>query len=91
MATNSPQRSVLLIGKSQLVLDDAIAGLRDLGHNAEATNDFTDVTTRFDLNEIDRSCLADRSRRTAGRSCGKRSARSTPRSSSSRDWPASQG
>jgi hypothetical protein len=53
MATNSPQRSVLLIGKSQLVLDDAVAGLRDLGHNAEATNDFTDVTARFDLNEID--------------------------------------
>ena len=53
MATNSPQRSVLLIGKSQRVLDDALAGLRDLGHHAEATNDFTDVTARFDLNEVD--------------------------------------
>jgi hypothetical protein len=53
MATTSPQRSVLLLGKSQLVLDDAVAGLRDLGHHAEATNDFADVTARFDLNEID--------------------------------------
>ena len=53
MATNSPPRSVLLIGKSQLVLDDAVAGLRDLGHNAGATNDFADVTARFDMNETD--------------------------------------
>jgi len=44
---------VLLIGKSQLVLGDAVAGLRDLGHKAEATNDFADVTARFDMNEID--------------------------------------
>jgi hypothetical protein len=53
MATNNPQRSVLLIGKSQLVLDDAVAGLRDLGHKTEATNDFADVTARFDMKEID--------------------------------------
>jgi hypothetical protein len=53
MATKNPQRSVLLIGKSQLVLDDALAGLRDLGYTAEATNDFTDVTVRFDVREID--------------------------------------
>ena len=53
MVTTSPQRSVLLIGKSQLVLDDAVAGLCDLGHNAEATNDFADVTARFDMNAID--------------------------------------
>jgi hypothetical protein len=38
---------VLLIGKSQVVLDDAVAGLRALGHNAGATNDFTDVTGRI--------------------------------------------
>jgi hypothetical protein len=48
MANENRQRSVLLIGKSQLVLDDAVAGLHDLGYNAEATNDFTDVTGRFD-------------------------------------------
>jgi hypothetical protein len=53
MATNNPRRSVLLIGKSQLVLDDAVAGLRDLGHKAEATNDFADVTARFDMKAID--------------------------------------
>ena len=53
MAIDNPQRSVLLIGKSQLVLDDALAGLRDLGYNAEATNDFADVTSRFDAREVD--------------------------------------
>jgi hypothetical protein len=53
MATDNPQRNVLLIGKSQLVLDDALAGLRDLGYKAEATNDFADVTARFDARAID--------------------------------------
>jgi vacuolar-type H+-ATPase subunit F/Vma7 len=53
MATDNPQRSVLLIGKSQLVLDGALAGLRDLGYKAEATNDFADVTARFDTRDID--------------------------------------
>jgi hypothetical protein len=53
MTTDNPQRSVLLIGKSQLVLDDALAGLRDLGYKAEATNDFTDITRRFDVKRID--------------------------------------
>ena len=53
MAIDNPQRSVLLIGKSQLVLDDALAGLRDLGYKAEATNDFAEVTARFDARELD--------------------------------------
>jgi hypothetical protein len=53
MATDNPQQSVLLIGKSQLVLDEALTGLRDLGYKAEATNDFADVTARFDAREID--------------------------------------
>jgi hypothetical protein len=53
MTTDNAQRSVLLIGKSQLVLDESVAGLRDLGRKAEATNDFTDITGRFDVNEID--------------------------------------
>src|SRR6266513_5899004 len=53
MAIDNPQRSVLLIGKSQLVLDDALARLRDLGYNAEATNDFADVTARFDARAVD--------------------------------------
>jgi hypothetical protein len=53
MATDNPQGSVLLIGKSQLVLDDALAGLRNLGYKAEGTNDFADVTAQFDAREID--------------------------------------
>jgi hypothetical protein len=53
MATDNPQGSVLLIGKSQLVLDDALTGLRSLGYKAEGTNDFADVTARFDAREID--------------------------------------
>ena len=53
MTADGAQRSVLLIGKSQLVLDESVAGLRDLGYKAEATNDFTDITGRFDVKEID--------------------------------------
>jgi hypothetical protein len=53
MPTVKPERSVLLIGKSQLVLDDSVAGLRDRGYKAEATNDFADVTARFDAKDID--------------------------------------
>ena len=53
MVTDYAQRRVLLIGKSQLVLDESVAGLRDLGHKAEATNDFADITGRFDVKEID--------------------------------------
>jgi hypothetical protein len=53
MTTDNAQRNVLLIGKSQLVLDESVAGLRDLGYKAEATNDFTDITGRFDVKEID--------------------------------------
>lgn len=46
-------RSVLLIGKSQLVLDEAVAGLHDLGYQAAGTNDFTDITGRFDVPKVD--------------------------------------
>src|SRR5512133_2618517 len=53
MATDNPQRRVLLIGKSQLVLDGAPTGLRDLGYQAEATIDVADVTARFDTRDID--------------------------------------
>lgn len=53
MTNDTVQQSVLLIGKSQLVLDDAVAGLRALGHKADATDDFTDVTGRFDARTID--------------------------------------
>lgn len=53
MTTDDAQRSVLLIGKSQRVLNDSVAGLRDLGYKAEATNDFTDISGRFDVKQID--------------------------------------
>ena len=53
MRPGKRHRSVLLIGKSQLVLDDAVAGLRDLGYNAHATNDFSDIVGRFDVAKID--------------------------------------
>jgi len=53
MTIDNTQRGVLLIGKSQLVLHDTVASLRDLGYKARATNDFSDVTGRFDANEID--------------------------------------
>jgi hypothetical protein len=54
MTPDDLQRSVLVIGKSQLALDESVAGLRDLGYKAQATNDFFgDVAGRFDVKEID--------------------------------------
>jgi hypothetical protein len=53
MKADSAQRSVLLIGKSQLVLDESVAGLRELGYKAEGTNDFTDIIDRFDVKSAD--------------------------------------
>jgi len=50
---NIDKGSVLVLGKSRLVLDEAVAGLRNLGYRAEGTNDFADVTARFDTREID--------------------------------------
>lgn len=53
MTTHNPQRSVLVIGRSQLVLDEAVAGLRQLGYAAEATNDVSnDIASRFDFTDI---------------------------------------
>ena len=46
MTTDKPQRSVLLTGKSQRVLDDAVAGLRDLGCAANGTIEFAEVSAR---------------------------------------------
>jgi hypothetical protein len=54
MTTGTPQRSVLVIGASQRVLDDCVAALRDLGYAAQGTNDFSsDITGRFDVANID--------------------------------------
>lgn len=54
MTTGTPRRSVLLIGKSQRVLDDTAAGLRELGCTTQATNDFSsDITGQFDVARTD--------------------------------------
>jgi hypothetical protein len=53
MTEASALKSVLLIGRSRLVLDESVAGLRDLGYEADATNDFADITGRFDVSVID--------------------------------------
>jgi hypothetical protein len=53
MSSDNPRHSVLLIGKSQLVLDDTVAGLRDLGYKAAATSDFAGITDRFDARTLD--------------------------------------
>src|SRR5262249_41901565 len=47
------QLNVLLIGKSQRVVDESVAALHDLGYKVEATNDFADVTGRFDARTLD--------------------------------------
>jgi hypothetical protein len=54
VTTDTSNRSVLLIGASQRILDDSIAALCDLGYAAQATSDFSsDITGRFDLTRID--------------------------------------
>jgi len=54
MTTGISQRSVLVIGASQRVLDDCFAPLRDLGYTAQGTNEFfSDITGRFDVAHID--------------------------------------
>lgn len=54
MTTADTQRGVLIFGRRQLVLDETVAGLRDLGFKALGTNDFSsDVASRFDIVGID--------------------------------------
>jgi hypothetical protein len=53
MTTDNTDRSVLVLGRSQLVIDDAVLGLRDLGYTAQATNDFANITGRYDVEHID--------------------------------------
>jgi hypothetical protein len=54
MTTDGPRPSVLVIGRSQRVLDDIVDGLRDLGYTAQGTNEFfSDIPGRFDVTEID--------------------------------------
>lgn len=53
MTATKVQRSVLVIGKSCPVLRDAVAAFRALGFTADATNEFADVSGRFDMSAID--------------------------------------
>lgn len=54
MTTETAQRSLLIFGASQLVLNDVVAGLRALGYHAEGTNDFfSDIAGRVDLRKLD--------------------------------------
>jgi hypothetical protein len=54
MTTDDTDRSVLVLGRSQLVLDETVVGLHDLGYTAQATNDFfSDITDRYDVEHID--------------------------------------
>lgn len=44
--------NILLIGRSRRVLDAAVALLRGRGYNAEGTNDFDDITARFETGRL---------------------------------------
>jgi hypothetical protein len=52
MTTDEKERGVLLIGKSQRVLAESVAGLRKLGYDAHTTDDPADVTDRFDARAL---------------------------------------
>jgi hypothetical protein len=54
MTTAKPRRSILVIGGSRRVLDEAAVGLQELGYTAQVTTDFSsDITGRFDFTAID--------------------------------------
>ena len=53
MTTLTTHRNVLVLGKSGKALDGIVAGLQELGYGAEATNDFSDIVTRFDVSGVD--------------------------------------
>src|SRR5580700_3775227 len=54
MTTGISQRSVLVIGASQRVLDASFPALRDPAYTPQGTNEFfSDITGRFDVAHID--------------------------------------
>jgi len=53
MTTDNTKRSVLVLGGSQLVLDDTLAGLHELGYSAQATTDLAGIIGRYDVEQID--------------------------------------
>jgi hypothetical protein len=46
-------KSVLIVGRSPVVLDTTVELLAAHGHHAQATRDFDDITDRFDAAELD--------------------------------------
>jgi EmrB/QacA subfamily drug resistance transporter len=55
-AENGPaiERRVLVVGRSQIVLDTVLADLHGLGYHAQATNEFfSDIPARFPPKELD--------------------------------------
>lgn len=53
MTTTNTDHKVLVIGRSQAVLDATVALLRDRGYTAQATNDFEAITTQVDPRTLD--------------------------------------
>jgi hypothetical protein len=53
MTATTARKSVLIVGKSRLVLDGTVSSLRALGYKATATSDFGDVARQFDLCNVD--------------------------------------
>jgi hypothetical protein len=50
---NRPESRVLIIGRSENVLSEAVQILRGQGQAAGASNDFADVMNLFDMNAVD--------------------------------------
>ena len=54
MSISNNEHSVVIFGKSRQILDETVAGLRDLGYRALGVNDFsTNVAERFGGETID--------------------------------------
>ena len=53
MTTIDADHNVLVIGRSQAVLDTTVALLRDRGYSAQATNHFEAITTQIDPRTLD--------------------------------------
>jgi hypothetical protein len=53
MTTDNTDRSVLVLGRRQVVIDNPVVRLRDLGYTAHASKDFADITTRYAVEHIE--------------------------------------
>jgi hypothetical protein len=49
----TPSTSVLIAGRSPVVLETTLALLTARGHRAQATREFDDITARFDATDLD--------------------------------------